>query len=343
MSYKVSVIVPVYNAGKFLESTINSVVNQTIGFENIELILVDDNSGDNSRDIIMDYAGRHDNIKPVLFDSNTGSASKPRNIGIDKSTAPYIIFLDSDDGFYEDYCEVLYNSINSKDVDIVHCEQTRKFNDLFLISNSIPSIDFTEKEILGEDKLFLRHTCWGSIYKSSFLKDNNIKFLDMLFEDIVFSFYCLHMTEKDVFDLHHYPGYIYLIENDESITHKTHIKTVKDFLKCLDLIYGILRKNCTSEFTQKFMNSHIQMLFFILMKLDNPGEGIEMLYDFENGLDIDLNPGFMPLSIINNKIKSGKFKQALFLIKSMGLLYNNKKLRSMVIMKYSNLKEIDLK
>ena len=64
--YKVSVIIPVYNAENSLKHCINSVINQTIGFENIELILVDDNSSDGSKSIIMDYANEYDNIKPVF-------------------------------------------------------------------------------------------------------------------------------------------------------------------------------------------------------------------------------------------------------------------------------------
>ena len=58
--YKISMIIPVYNAEKYLKRTINSIINQSIGFENIELILVDDNSQDNSKSIIEEYVAKYD-------------------------------------------------------------------------------------------------------------------------------------------------------------------------------------------------------------------------------------------------------------------------------------------
>lgn len=60
--YKISMIIPVYNAEKYLKRTINSIINQSIGFENIELILVDDNSQDNSKSIIEEYVAKYDNV-----------------------------------------------------------------------------------------------------------------------------------------------------------------------------------------------------------------------------------------------------------------------------------------
>lgn len=98
MTYKISVIVPIFNAENDLKNAINSVINQTIGFENIELILVDDCSTDNSKNIINYYLTKYPNIK-AIFLKNTGNPSKPRNIGIDKSTGEYLMFLDSDDFF----------------------------------------------------------------------------------------------------------------------------------------------------------------------------------------------------------------------------------------------------
>lgn len=62
MKYKVSVIIPAYNAEKYLKTAINSVINQTIGFENVELIIVNDNSNDNSKQIIKEYSDKYDNI-----------------------------------------------------------------------------------------------------------------------------------------------------------------------------------------------------------------------------------------------------------------------------------------
>ena len=87
---KVTVVTPVYNAAPFLRKTIDSVINQSIQFENIEFILVDDKSTDSSREILWEYAKKHKNIIAVFLQDNTGSPSRPRNLGIELAKSKYI-------------------------------------------------------------------------------------------------------------------------------------------------------------------------------------------------------------------------------------------------------------
>ena len=82
-----------------MNAAIDSIINQSLGFENIELIIVDDCSTDNSRNIISDYANEYDNIVPVFLDENSGLPGKPRSLGIKYASADYISFLDSDDEY----------------------------------------------------------------------------------------------------------------------------------------------------------------------------------------------------------------------------------------------------
>ena len=105
--YKVSVIVPVYNSADKLQRAFDSVYNQSLGFENIELILIDDASTDNSRDIIDNYVSKYDNVKSIYLDENSGYAGRPRNIGVHNANAPYLMFLDADDFYFENACELL--------------------------------------------------------------------------------------------------------------------------------------------------------------------------------------------------------------------------------------------
>ena len=121
MDYKISVIIPVYNAQNTLKVTINSVINQTIGFENIELILVDDCSTDNSREIIEEYSNAYSNIKPIFLEENTGCPGIPRNIGIKNATSDYIMFIDNDDEYFPEICDKLYDAMIMEDADIVVC------------------------------------------------------------------------------------------------------------------------------------------------------------------------------------------------------------------------------
>ena len=93
--YKFSVIIPIYNAGQYLDDAINSVISQTIGFSNIELILVNDGSTDNSEDICMKYKEKYSNI--IYVKQKNKGVSSARNKGLSLATGQYVNFLDADD------------------------------------------------------------------------------------------------------------------------------------------------------------------------------------------------------------------------------------------------------
>ena len=117
--FLISIIVPVFNSEKYIENTFNSIKNQTIGFDKLELIFVDDCSTDNTKNILKNYANSYVNVKSLFLDENSGFGGKPRNIGIENASAEYIMFLDSDDIFYPDACEFLYNKISTEKLELV--------------------------------------------------------------------------------------------------------------------------------------------------------------------------------------------------------------------------------
>lgn len=119
MSYKISVVIPVYNAQNDLSKAIDSIINQTFGFENIELILVDDASTDNSKEIIKEYQSLYDNIRLGELKQNSRLPGKPRSLGIDYASADYIVFLDSDDTYEKDAFEILYDTVQKENSDFV--------------------------------------------------------------------------------------------------------------------------------------------------------------------------------------------------------------------------------
>ncbi len=111
MSFKISIVVPVYNVEKYLDKCIQSILNQT--FKDYEILLVDDGSTDKSGIICDDYASKHSNID-VIHKSN-GGPSDTRNIGIKAAQGEYLYFLDSDDYIIPECLETLYlNLINNK-------------------------------------------------------------------------------------------------------------------------------------------------------------------------------------------------------------------------------------
>jgi teichuronic acid biosynthesis glycosyltransferase TuaG len=101
---KVSVIIPCFNSELTIERTLNSVLEQT--FANIEIIIVDDCSSDNTFNIIQGFSKQYNNCKVSTTKVNSGSPSTPRNIGLKESSGDFICFLDSDDIWYKRKVEV---------------------------------------------------------------------------------------------------------------------------------------------------------------------------------------------------------------------------------------------
>lgn len=112
---KVSVIIPVYNAEKYIERTLNSIKNQT--YKNIEVIVIDDGSTDNSKSIIDNFSGL--NLK-YYYQNNSG-VSVARNKGIELSTGEYIALLDSDDFWKSEKIEIQMNEIITNRFDCCYC------------------------------------------------------------------------------------------------------------------------------------------------------------------------------------------------------------------------------
>lgn len=110
MEDKISIILPIFNVGDHLRGGIDSLINQTIGNENLEIIMVNDCSTDGSDKIIDEYAEKYDCCIAIHHEENSGAAFTPRNTGIEACSGDYIMFLDPDDRYVPDCCEVLYNA-----------------------------------------------------------------------------------------------------------------------------------------------------------------------------------------------------------------------------------------
>ena len=159
---KVSVIVPIYNAEKYLRECLDSIVNQTL--KEIEIILIDDGSTDGSAEICQEYL--HDSRVSYYRKENEGLAAA-RDDGMQRATGEYIGFVDSDDWLEPDMYEKMYQAGKSIDADIVYCDYKRekkvKNKDFFLCSGGVSeNVDDYINEILsGDCSWFL----WNKIFK----------------------------------------------------------------------------------------------------------------------------------------------------------------------------------
>ncbi len=186
---KVSVIIPVYNGGKYLNRTLDSVLNQS--FKNFEVICVNDVSKDNSLEILENFAQKDSRIKVIDNEKNMGAALA-RNVGIDIAEGEYIYFLDSDDYIEEKYLECMVEKIEQENCNIVlNISVLNETNGTISPYNhpSMPKIN-PEGEYL--DKITTIHDApcfiWARLYRKSFLNENNLRFLDIhATDDVVFN------------------------------------------------------------------------------------------------------------------------------------------------------------
>ena len=134
-----------------MKNALDSLLNQTIGFENLEVIIVNDCSRDNSKEIIEEFKMENSvsneygssNIITIHLDENIGGAYGPRNIALQHASADYLMFLDADDSFEEDACEILYNKINEYDCDIAFGRYLRHYPEKNIVRKSYTPYDET--------------------------------------------------------------------------------------------------------------------------------------------------------------------------------------------------------
>lgn len=182
---KISLIVPVYNVEEYLDDCLNSLINQTL--KDIEIICIDDESTDNSLEVLKSFARKDKRVK--VFSCNHGGLGISRNRGIKKATGEYIAFIDSDDWMELDFCEKVYDNAIKNNSDIVLFNMIEEYEDhqrkrIYFPKDSIDS-SFNIKN--NQDLLFNNYlTVTSKLHRTEFVKENNIEFLPFLFEDIAF-------------------------------------------------------------------------------------------------------------------------------------------------------------
>ena len=202
--FNISIIIPVYNAEKYINDCFESILSQTL--KNFEVIFVDDGSTDSSAEILKRLASEFVFVR-VLTQDNAGPGSA-RNIGIKEARGEYIVFIDVDDRIEPEYIENLYNGIISKKSDLLIGGYwvDKYFNDELLSSKKIkPSLvgEFVGKEEIWQITLDLYsqaiiNSPWAKIFHLSFLQKHNI-FFDRrikLGEDLKFVLECMRSAKS---------------------------------------------------------------------------------------------------------------------------------------------------
>lgn len=182
MNPKVSVIVPIYNVEKYLNKCVDSIINQSL--RDIEIILVDDGSTDNSGEIADTYAQKDRRVK-VIHKENGGQGSA-RNYGIEVAQGKYIGFVDSDDWIDLNMYEELYIAAEKENADIAVCnrkvfDENNNLRTIVNVSERIIEINKVNTVDYVIERLFYPHTVvvYNKIFKKSIIYNNNISFKEV--------------------------------------------------------------------------------------------------------------------------------------------------------------------
>lgn len=225
---KVSLIIPIFNTEKYLERCLKSATNQTL--KDIEIILVNDGSTDNSLDIINRYLHVDKRIK-VINQSNKGQ-SVSRNNGILLSTSDYICFMDSDDDASLTMLEEMYATAKKENSDIVSTQYKRILSDgaSFIVDRAIAS----NRHDFDISNPSLPASIWGQLYKKKLFIENNIFFpKGLYYEDQLISTQLYFYAEKITHLKKSYYNY-YVVK--DSTTNSVNIKKIDDIFSIIALI-----------------------------------------------------------------------------------------------------------
>lgn len=243
----ISVIVPVYNSEKYIHKCIDSILNQS--YKNIEVLLINDGSVDNSLEILKEYAKTYNFIK--IFSHQNRGVGFTRNFGIQEAQGEYIIFVDSDDYIDQDYIEVLLESIENYDATFSGYKSINE-NSKIISINSLDKSEWAKYKYTG---------ILGKIYKSEYLKRNKIFYPDYkVGEDLYFALLVINKGANiNTID---YCGYNY-VHNNKSATNS--IKEKYDMLVIFKDLYDKVKNNLDD--TSKLFHFYIKaMLYSIILQ-----------------------------------------------------------------------------
>ncbi len=218
---KISIIIPIYNVADYLQRCLDSVVNQT--YKNIEIILVNDGSPDNSEEICKLYF--NDKRVKYIKQKNAG-LSAARNTGIENASGDYLVFIDSDDYVNIHFIESLYNTISTTNADMAICNYKKVFdgnhdineksnnNEILILDNDL------KYQNLYNDKKTIMTVAWNKIYDKKMF--NNIRYPNGKYHEDEYIVCELFKKAKKIAYIDN--KYYYYYQRENSITGKYNLK-----------------------------------------------------------------------------------------------------------------------
>lgn len=313
---KLSIIVPVYGVEKYIDKCLDSLVKQSL--KEIEIIVVNDGTKDNSQKIIDKYVKKYpDKIKSYIKEN--GGQGSARNYGLKKATGEYIGYVDSDDFVEKDMYKKLYNKAKENNYDIVVCGNYNVSED-YQNKNIDAFINNYNTDL--ENIFFGKMAVWNKIYKRDILIKNKLEFKEKVwYEDLAFTLKAI--MNSNTFAFIDEPLYDYLIR-EGSTMNNSNVQRNLEILDAFNDILSYIQHNKKEEYFNKIeflAIDHIYISAIVrVLKADSDKnikkETIEKLINYMN----KNFPNYKSNKYINTLSKNRKIIYKLINIKMYGLI-----------------------
>ena len=325
--YKISVILPIHNVDKYLEKCIETIINQTIGFDNIQLIMVDDGSTDNSYKIMKKYNKLYKNVNIYHFEEKSGSAGKPRNKGIEIAEGKYLMFSDPDDFFSLTAFEEMYNAIEKENADFIIANWSHAYEDGTVWEKPIFDKERFKKFKLSindyNDSFYVMNSSMcNKIFKREFIEKNEIRCLEGIpGEDTYFSMSAFLNTEN----VYYIPTIIYYYRQRKKGDVSVSWNCSANFFKGMNLAYKALyekfvEKNQINFYKFVYARNMTYLLYrFIDSTQLKDEERLEILAEsrwfYKLSKELNVPACQKSLETLLDKIVSGEYKDVIDICK----------------------------
>ena len=188
---KISIIIPCYNVEKYVSQCLDSIISQTMDIEELEIIIVNDKSTDNTLEVLREYEKKYSNNIILVERDTNGGLSAARNTGLQYASCEYVLFVDSDDYLNSNACKVLYERASKDDYDVVSGGIIMFCGTEVIAVKQYEDVDYNLKNPGDLKKYLLAKgeicSAWANLYKRNFIIENDLEFSEgFLMEDVAF-------------------------------------------------------------------------------------------------------------------------------------------------------------
>lgn len=259
---RISIIIPAYNADKTIDKCLNSILKQS--YQNIEIIIVNDGSTDDTYSICCKYAERYSNL--IVIDMKNEGVSKARNTGLMRACGDWILFLDADDYVDSNFCNVIYDANNA---DLIICSYADVY-DKKIVKNTYRKAGYSNSingvgELIGVSNLAY---VWGKFYKKEIIDKHFVSFNESLDygEDNIFVLtYCKYISSCFVTKNKFY----FFTHKQEGSLSKQYVDNIDEFIKLFNNAQSELYERYPSYKTIYYSWNLNETLYYARMKLRN--------------------------------------------------------------------------